>query len=245
MGIYTPVAHKAFADGFLQFLDACQEFARAADAWLSFSSPGALNLVTLERDLDTLRPLCGAVLPNFKELDTVFTLAERQKLQDPEITRQIDLLKGVLGGVSRHAQALSGTKRSKDDLMDLLGMNPEKLSPDVRALREAYFNGWNCAHCIEREFFKLFGKTEKEAFQPGRERVLAIWAGALEKFFCPDFMFRIRDEDKSFIRNTQLRCEQRDDSICDALEEKLIAWREQYDQPATEPPVPTGFTTPT
>lgn len=241
MGIYTPVAQRAFADGVLRLLEACQEFARAANAWLSFSNPGALNLVTLERDLDTLRPLYPAILPRFSELDTVLTLAERQKFQDPELAKRVEDFRTLLGTTSRNAQALSQKGLSVDDVLGLMGQDAKKLSPEGAALKKACEGGWEFTYGLERQWFNLLCDTAEQVFQSGGKKSLSVWIAALEQFFCPEkrmgIPFMIPQENKTEIRGIVELCKWND--VCEPLLAKLVAWQQDNDQPSTESPVPS------
>lgn len=226
----------------MHFFDLCGEFARATKAWTSFLNPDALDLVSLERDLDTLRPLYPAVLPRFNDLDAVLTLAERQKLQDPELAKRVEVFKTLLGATSRHAQALSQKDLSVEGVMDLMGQDARKLSLEEVALKKACEGGWEFTYSLERQWFNLLCDTAEQAFQSGGKKSFSVWIVALEQFFRPEermgLGFMIPQENKPAIRHILDLCGRRGD-VCGPLMAKLIAWQRDNDQPSTEPPMPS------
>lgn len=242
MGIHTPAAQGAFVEGLLHFFDLCGEFARATKAWTSSLNLDALDLVSLERDLDTLRPLYPAVLPRFNELDTVLRLAERQKLQDPELAKRVEVFKTLLGATSRHAQALSQKGLFVEGVMDLMGRDAKKLSPEEVELKKAYEGGWEFTYSLERQWFNLLCDTAEQAFQSGGKKSLSVWSAALERFLKPEermeIPFMIPQENKPVIRHILGLCGRRGD-VCGPLMAKLIAWQRDNDQVPAQQPIPS------
>lgn len=188
MGFYDPLGFAL--DGFSRL---CDMWAMALRAGCSScaacaGAPQDPHFLSLEQGLETVERFYAAVVPRIAELSMVEKLAPSLE-KDEDFQKQWSLFKESLQTSLGHLAGLPRGDFCFEKALGLLGQSPDRLTPEDRETRHCYEQGWHKVYSLERQWFELLCTLSTPVLHgPGKEdpRTVALWAGALERFFRPE-----------------------------------------------------------